>query len=527
MRNVLLLTKLGLLSSLGSGRAKKRRLGQNAMRALNVLGGLLLMLFMGVYGWGISLLAEEAGAPRMLLSIGVLLGSLLSVVFGIAKTPSLLFAAKDLEMLLSLPVKEREVFLSRLILVWTSHLTGMATVTLPFFAVYGIRFGTAGFFLRMVPVLLLLPFVLAVVGSLCALLITGISRHFKKSGAVSMVLTLLLIGAILCGSMFLGAVTGSDMVSAIQNADRALMNFPLTGWSVQALLGSTWGFLKLTALCLVPFAAVALLFSKTFRRIHAALNERRSEGNFRLGAMKTASPLKALAKREIKSYFSQNYYVFNTAVGGVMLLILSVLLLIGGPAVLSEIAEVEGGAQVKALLFPLLVLMECFCVTVGCTTASSISLEGNRLWILKSLPVSVRDIYRAKLAVQLLITLPVLPISGIIGAAVLGLGITGAVILILLPALCALFIGLVGLIANLLFPMLDWKNPAVPVKKGGSVLVAMLVAFALMAVFALLWWKLQMDFIIFSAFAAAVLVILCVLAWKWLCSRGAKRFLSL
>ena len=528
MKNVLLLTKLGLLSSWGGGRKSKKRRSQSVMLALMGIGTLLLIALMGLYAWGLSMLVELAGAPTLMISMGFLLGAVISVFFGIAKTPGMLFAAKDFETLMSLPLKEREVFFSKLLMVYFSHMTGMVTVALPFSVVYGIRFGgEAGYYVMMVLALLLVPFLLMVVSSLISLLIARIAQRFRHTNAVMLVLTLVAICAILAGSMLLGTVGESDMIAALAGMDRSLSAFPLTAWIIGTLQGSGAALLKLALLSLLPFAALTVVFAKTYRRINSALCERRSRGGYRLGAMRSASPVKALRRREIKSYFSQYYYVFNTAVGGLMLLILTVLLVIGGPKVIGQIVSSGGEAVVSGMLLPLLVLIECFCVMVGCTTASSISLEGSRIWILQSLPVTAKEIFRSKLAVQLLITLPVLPIVTVAAALVLGLTLAESLTLLIVPALAALLTGLTGLITNLLFPMLDWKNPMIPVKRGASVMVTMLACFAVMAIGGVAYWKIGGDFVIFCAVAAVVLAVLCAAAWRWLCTAGAKRFAQL
>ncbi len=95
-------------------------------------------------------------------------------------------------------------------------------------------------------------------------------------------------------------------------------------------------------------------------------------------------------------------------------------------------------------------------------TASGISIEGNRLWILRSLPVSAADIFKAKLKLQLLIMWPVCVIAGGAAAFALGAGPLNAAITILLPMAYALFSGLVGLVTNLMLPMLNWKTPWCP-----------------------------------------------------------------
>ena len=125
------------------------------------------------------------------------------------------------------------------------------------------------------------------------------------------------------------------------------------------------------------------------------------------------------------------------------------------------------------------------------------------------------------------LTAPLAYRIGQAAALVLGLTLAESLTLLIVPALAALLTGLTGLITNLLFPMLDWKNPMIPVKRGARVMVTMLACFAVMAIGGVAYWKIGGDFVIFCAVAAVVLAVLCAAAWRWLCTAGAKRFAQL
>ena len=62
----------------------------------------------------------------------------------------------------------------------------------------------------------------------------------------------------------------------------------------------------------------------------------------------------------------------------------------------------------------------CFAASVNDITTPSVSLEGKSLWILRSLPVTTRQILRDKHSLQLLLPLPGLLFAGVCGAVVLG-----------------------------------------------------------------------------------------------------------
>ena len=161
--------------------------------------------------------------------------------------------------------------------------------------------------------------------------------------------------------------------------------------------------------------------------------------------------------------------------------LLAGLLFFGGPGLFAEVPAGEF-ALLQAIVLPLYLVMICFAMSVSPTTCASISLEGDRLWILKSLPVSTGAIFGTKVRLHLMLTVPVALLASLSALAVFHPSdplMLAA--LFLIPLLFSLFAGLCGLAVNLLLPNLTWKNPVVPVKKGAAVLVTMLIDFLMIA----------------------------------------------
>ena len=60
------------------------------------------------------------------------------------------------------------------------------------------------------------------------------------------------------------------------------------------------------------------------------LGETYRKSNYKLGSLKTESPIKSLTNQELRKYFSISIYVMNTAVGMVLILLVSILALFKG-----------------------------------------------------------------------------------------------------------------------------------------------------------------------------------------------------
>lgn len=133
------------------------------------------------------------------------------------------------------------------------------------------------------------------------------------------------------------------------------------------------------------------------------------------------------------------------------------------------VLETESGTvSILPMLFTGLLML---LAGINTYTAASISLEGKELWVIRSLPVSAKDVLFAKIRWQLLITAPPLVLLSVIAGIVLKLSpfvwLTGTLAALAFVA----FIAALGLRLNLKNPIFDWTNEAVPTKTGKPVML--------------------------------------------------------
>ena len=107
-------------------------------------------------------------------------------------------------------------------------------------------------------------------------------------------------------------------------------------------------------------------------------------------------------------------------------------------------------------------------------SASAVSLEGRALWIVRTSPVPTYTVLLSKLLLHLIPTLPAAAIGAILTSVALRLDVRHGLLLLLNTAAFVLLSALFGLVANLFFPRLTWKNELEPIKQGMASLVAML-----------------------------------------------------
>ena len=237
--------------------------------------------------------------------------------------------------------------------------------------------------------------------------------------------------------------------------------------------------IKFILISTVPFLIFVLVFSKTFKVINGKLSESYKKANYKVAGLEASSIIKALVTQELRRYFATPIYVMNTAVGMVLLVAAAIATLF----VSKETLAVFLGYPEIVNIIPIGVLVVLvFTIGLSCTTNSSISLEGNRLWILKSLPIEPKDIFKGKIITNLIITIPASIIANIIFYIGLKFEIKYLIFNLIISIVFAIVSAILGIIINLYFPKMEWTNPTTVVKQSASVLVTILVVFILILV---------------------------------------------
>lgn len=228
--------------------------------------------------------------------------------------------------------------------------------------------------------------------------------------------------------------------------------------------------------------------------------------------------------KELKGYVSCPTYILNTFFGMVMLTLFSAsAFCLGDTAKLRLVQSFGAGAAVPMVALGVAV----FCTVLSCTTAVSISLEGRSLWILKTAPVDPLTIFRSKVLLNLSTTWPFIAINSLLIAAGWRLDFRHWLLVWAAPSAYALFIAVAGLLINLLFPKLEFKNPAAVVKQSASAIVAVLVEFASVAlpVFLYMWLLApRISFEVYAGLVVAGMLLITALLWQTLRTSGVRWF---
>ena len=260
---------------------------------------------------------------------------------------------------------------------------------------------------------------------------------------------------------------------------------------------------------LAVFTAVCL----SYKKINSLVTAVKKSSNFTMKTYGGKSQFKALLIKEIKKLFSCATYAMNTLMGAFLAIVF---------AVIFAIMCVKESAT--SLLLPLICPpLLAFMFLISPTTVCSISVEGSSFWIMRTAPIKTKTLFNAKLAVNLLFgAIPAVIVSIVFSIFVFSWSWANALLIILISALTGLLGGNLGLIYNLIFPMMKWDNITKPIKQGASTFLTVLSAMIIAVLEGVLLYFTMPNFTLPLGIIAGVLLILTVGSYYLICTKGEK-----
>lgn len=269
-----------------------------------------------------------------------------------------------------------------------------------------------------------------------------------------------------------------------------------------------WVYLLLYALILIAsLVIVVTLISCSYSKLISALSNVKNQTKIKINKYKTKSVFSTLYAKETRLLFSSPTYFLNTIMGCIMAIVVSVL---------SVVLLNALGRGVIGILIPFTPAIFAFCYLLSPTTACSFSVEGNTFWITATSPISLKTVLFSKLSINVTYGLSSLLISVLVLGIGLGLNFFTFALLTLTGVLLVLSASALGLIFNLHFPVMKWKNINVPVKQSISVLLCCLISLATSVLFFANAYFLQISPLLKLCLTTVFSLILCAFLYVYL-----------
>ncbi len=534
MSKFLLLVKVNLQAILNpsrianSGYAKDNKKGFMAIFLVAFIAITLLgtsTLYMYLLGDALS----SVGMIDLLPLIGMIAASIIILMTGLYQTQSYLFSAKDMDMLLSFPVPKWSIMLSKISTLYIENLIFSAIVIIPAGAIYN-YFSNCSFIFWIFYIIgfLLIPLFPLIIATIVGYLLGLISSKFKFKNLAVIISSLLVILLTFIISFNIDNFL-MDIVNSIKSIQELYFKiyFPAEYFYKAFINYSILDLIIFALLSILPFIIFIAILSKFYLGIITQLNSSRKSSNYEHKSLKSSSKTIAIYKKELGRYFSSPIYVLNTGIGVLMLIILAIASLFLDTSTMAEILSIPGA---EGMISQAVLAAMFFMIMLTATSASSISLEGMNLWILKSSPIEIWDVFKAKIYVNLTIILPLTYISIAIFSISLGYTLPMIIITLLATTSAALFTSIFGLTVNLLFPKLDFTSDVQVVKQSLSTMISIFGGMIITGVLTMLYVvKLNeiLTFEIYVLLVSVVLIIVTLCCIMFLNKRGKEIFKKL
>ena len=470
-----------------------------ALAGLGVLPTLygIVLLIKGAYA-----ILAPMGQERALLTLGVLAGQLLILLFGIYYVISAFYFSRDLEFLIPLPLRPSEVMISKFAVIMINEYLTVAAIVLPVVVTYGVMAkGGIGYWVNAVLVYLALPVIPLALVSLLVVAMMRFINVSRKKDILILVGSIVLIVLALALQIGLGRTAGpqpsAQAVTAFFTSPDSLLNrvgskFPPSIWATKAVAAgfSSEGPANLALLLgvsLAFFAGIVVMAEKLFYRGLIGLSE--TTGKKRRLTRDEMSRRVSSGRRAVAAVFGREWKIMNRTP---IFLLNGVLVVVIVPVIFVLLANLGsgrggsgGGGDLSAILktmtsanplFAILAaaLFMTVCGSLNGTSSSTFSREGAQFWISRVIPVAPREQAAAKFLPSYLVAMLGVVTATVVAAIVLHLKAVHLAAAAGLALVAGVLLTVVGMIIDLARPLLNWTNPQKAIKQNFNVLLATL-----------------------------------------------------
>ena len=496
---------------------------------------LFVLLIVGLLGGIFTFLSVKLCLPLASANLGWLYFALMGLIavllgaFGsVFNTYAGLYLPKDNDLLLSMPIPVSSLVAARLFSVYLMGLMYSAVVILPTVIVYWVTAGVTPSLILGGPVLTFLISVFVLTLS-CVLgwVVAKISQKLRHKSVIVVLASLTFI-ALYYFVYFKAQSIIQDLLAnaSVYGAQIKSSAYPLYLFGSVGV-GDGKAMWIVAAVVVALFSLTWVLLSRSF--LHIATSTGKTERReYRETASRQRSVDAALLSRELSHFAGSPSYMLNCGLGTFLMPVCAVAALWKGRSLFvmldAMFADTPGSVPV------LLCVLLCGLASMNFMAAPSISLEGKSLWLMQSLPVDPRKLFRAKIRMQLLLTALPLLLCIVCTAIVYPLPPLWFLVMLLFAASYTLLSALSGLMLGVKMPTLTWTNEIMPIKQSAPVVITLFGGMGytvlLFAGFLLLpGWML--GFAGYMACFIGVNIILCVCDFLWLRKKGTSRFAAL
>lgn len=419
------------------------------------------------------------GADWLYYLIFMILSLTLIFIFGIFETKTELFECKDNDLLLSMPIKPRDVVFARIFVVLIYNYLINAIIMLPAILFYGLYTGNAFGVIGGIVIFLLIPLLATALASGVGYAVAEISKRLKNKNFFTIVITLLFVFLYIFGYTALTENLDAILENLLGISQEMAENYKLLYFIGRAGLLDPLPTLSLAIASVgIGLGAYFVISSRYIKIVTDNRGVKRSV--YKEKKLRTGSTLGAIIEKDIRHFVSSPMYFLNGALSLIMSMAVGILAIVNKDSLNLISEELFGSpAALANAAIALATLVSSFTIISAC----SLSVEGKSFWVMKSMPIKARDVLLGKALTQFVISAaPIFVTSVLMIIATAPSPIYWAVYIVA-PQLANAVFSLTGILINTAFPKFDYENEAQAVKQSLATLLCMLACMLFSIVF--------------------------------------------
>lgn len=391
------------------------------------------------------------------------ISSVILIFTNYKKINDLFFKNTDYDLLESMPIKRHYIILSKMIELYLSALLVTLAFMVPAYVVYITKINVEVLFhVFYFLTILFVPCIPVVIATLIGYLMSYISTFFRRKDLVQLITGIL----VFLIAFYVGKNSAHIDATQMGNFGKMILDFfnnyyPMTIFYKDIVIDYEIGSLILYLLInIISFALITYIITKTYTYINSKLHQVSTSKNTKIKETGKTSPTVALLKKDLKKLVSSSNYLLNCCVGVIVLTLCIIGLLTSSKIGITIVSEIGGSAG--KLIFSYSMLMFLGYIY---PTAISLSLEGKNFYILRTLPVSFKDIIKEKNIFHLIIALPIAVATILVIIFKTHMAAKYAVPLVILYIVTTLFHSNFHILLDMFFLNISWENEIKVVKR--------------------------------------------------------------
>ncbi len=490
------------------------------------------------------------GQEGIVLGLGLAINSVVIFIFGIFYIISSFYFATDVENLLPMPLKPRQIVGAKFLVVMVFEYLITALIFLPVLLIFGIKTGAGPLYyvyglivFGFVPVI---PLAISSVLVMLMMRFTNVSRNkdiFKIIGGIFAIILGLSFNLIL--QRFMGGITTGELEQMLVEGNNSLAIlstglFPTAGWAVQALIhnASASGFLNLLLYVGVSFVVYLgllvlgeLFYFKGVVGISETGSKRHKASSIKLDqTIVKGSQFSTYTRAELRLLFRTPIYFLNCVLINFIWPVFMIFPLFAGSMDVSMIEDVKrylADPQGFGIILAGAFAASLFFGSSNAVAPTAISREGQMFFVKKYLPISYKTQILAKVGSGF-----ILGAISIIVMVLFAVGFLKMPILLALLILGSAWMGILltsftGIVIDLINPKLKWETEQQAVKQNMNVLYNIIIGAGLAALTMFAAFKLSVGLWATLLLLLGVFGALNFLMYRLATTFGVKRFIDL